>query len=155
GNGTGTVTSTPAGINCGQGQTACTASFPVGTQVTLNANPGSNTQAPSWTGDCTGTSTSTCSLTVNGTSAVSATFPRQTFNLTVSLSGGNSNSGAGADYVNFLVGQTGRSCTLNTPGSSTSTCTFTFDYGTVLSTQIFTGAGSTLSAVTGTGPASS
>jgi hypothetical protein len=41
GSGSGTVTSVPPGINCGVGQTACSASFPTGTLLTLTATPGS------------------------------------------------------------------------------------------------------------------
>ena len=70
---TGTIVSTPAGINC---PGTCSANFDNGTQVVLTETPG----APStfatfggWSGACTGSAT-TCSITVNGTEAVTATF---------------------------------------------------------------------------------
>ena len=76
---TGTVTSSPAGINCSAtSTTTCTASFPPGTQVTLTEAPAS-TPAPgsifsSWSGACTGIAT-TCPVTVSATAtSVTATF---------------------------------------------------------------------------------
>jgi phospholipase C len=68
--GSGTITSTPAGINCPS--TACSASFTQGTQVTLTETPGTNYFFGGWGGSCSGTST--CSLTLNAAASVSATF---------------------------------------------------------------------------------
>ena len=69
--GSGTVTSLPAGINCGA---TCSASFGAGTAVTLTATP---TSAASifigWLGSgCTGTST--CTKTLSAAANVSAAF---------------------------------------------------------------------------------
>lgn len=50
--GTETVTSSPAGINCGGGQTTCSYDFPFGTAVTLSG-PVSQASYPVWTGGCT------------------------------------------------------------------------------------------------------
>jgi len=69
GAGTGTVTSTPAGINC---PTTCSASFPQNTQVTLSETPAANSSFTGWSGACTGAAT--CSVLVNATEAVTATF---------------------------------------------------------------------------------
>jgi phospholipase C len=70
GNGTGTVTSQPPGINCG---TTCSASFGAGTQVTLTATAGANSTFVAWTGG--GCSTSpTCVVTLNASEKVTATF---------------------------------------------------------------------------------
>jgi phospholipase C len=72
GNGTGTVTSTPAGINCTNGATkGCTAVFPDNTQVTLSETPGTNFYFSGWTG-CSGTTT--CSVTVTAAENITATF---------------------------------------------------------------------------------
>ena len=69
GTGSGTVTSSPTGIDCGQ---TCSASFASGTSVTLTATPDSGSVFGGWTGACTGTST--CTLTLTSTQAVTATF---------------------------------------------------------------------------------
>lgn len=69
GSGSGTVTSTPAGINC---PTTCSASFSQGAQVALSETSGTNNSFAGWSGACTGTAA--CSLTVNGAEAVTATF---------------------------------------------------------------------------------
>jgi phospholipase C len=83
GAGTGTVTSTPAGINC---PTACSANFPQNAQVTLSETPGTNSTFASWSGACTGAAT--CSITVTAADSVTATFsPIASYALTVTESG--------------------------------------------------------------------
>ena len=69
GNG-GRVVSDPAGIDCG---TACTANFVPDNAVTLTAIPGTGYIFGGWGGDCAGT-TNTCTLTMNGTKKVTASF---------------------------------------------------------------------------------
>src|ERR1700736_3663762 len=69
GNGAGTVTSSPAGINCGQG---CSASFNSGTVVTLTAAPNANSTFGGWSGGCTGTGA--CTVTLTNSATVTATF---------------------------------------------------------------------------------
>ena len=44
--GNGSVTSSPAGIDCG---TTCSASFPNGTAITLTPRPGSDSNLTAWT----------------------------------------------------------------------------------------------------------
>jgi phospholipase C len=72
GSGSGTVTSSPAGISCAQ---SCTGSFPGGTSVTLTAAPQAQKGSvfANWNGLCTGTGFS-CTFTVNGTGSVTAIF---------------------------------------------------------------------------------
>jgi phospholipase C len=69
GTGTGTVTSSPAGINC---PTTCSASFTQNTQVTLSETPAANSVFAGWSGACTGTAS--CSVTVTATASVTASF---------------------------------------------------------------------------------
>ena len=65
----GTVTSTPANINCGS---ACSAKFPAATKVTLTPTPASGYIFDSWSGDCSGNSS--CSVTMNADKKVTAVF---------------------------------------------------------------------------------
>jgi aryl-phospho-beta-D-glucosidase BglC (GH1 family) len=69
GTGTGTITSTPAGITCG---TACTTSFAVSASVTLVASPASGSTFAGWSGACTGTAT--CTVAMSAARSVTATF---------------------------------------------------------------------------------
>jgi len=70
GNGSGTVTSNPAGINCG---TSCAASFSPGTTVSLAASPASGSQFSGWSTNCTGTGSCNVTLTTSD-EVVTATF---------------------------------------------------------------------------------
>jgi len=69
--GQGSVTSTPAGLNCPSG--ACRATFPARTQVTLTAAATSGSAFNGWSGDCAGTA-STCGVVIDGTKSVTAQF---------------------------------------------------------------------------------
>jgi hypothetical protein len=68
----GTVTSQPAGIDCGA---TCQATFSSGAAVTLTAAPASGASFVRWTGACTGTSPQ-CMVTVSGPSTATATFAK-------------------------------------------------------------------------------
>lgn len=70
GNGSGAVTSTPAGINCGS---SCTASFTQGTVITLAATAATGSTFTGWSGACTG-SVTTCQVTLDAAKSVTATF---------------------------------------------------------------------------------
>ncbi len=67
--GSGTITSSPAGISC---PGTCTADFATGASVTLTATPATNYSFTGWGGACSGTSN--CSVTMTGPETVSATF---------------------------------------------------------------------------------
>ena len=69
GAGTGSVTSTPAGIDCGA---TCSASYDDGTNVTLMATAAAGSQFDGWSGDCTGTGS--CTVTMSAARSVTATF---------------------------------------------------------------------------------
>jgi hypothetical protein len=69
--GTGSITSNPAGINCG---TTCTASFPANTSVTLIATA-STGQFLGWNGGlCTGSTILTCTVVLSSNLTITATF---------------------------------------------------------------------------------
>ncbi len=69
GAGTGTVTSSPAGINCGS---TCTASFADGSAVILTATADAGKAFAGWSGACTGTGP--CQVTMSANQSVSASF---------------------------------------------------------------------------------
>ncbi len=82
GAGTGTVTSSPTGINCGA---TCSASFNAGASVTLDATASAGSIFTGWSGACTGTGT--CVVTIDAAKSVTAIFDLQTFNLSVAKAG--------------------------------------------------------------------
>lgn len=88
GDGSGTVTSAPAGINCG---TDCTEAYPVGTQVILTAAPSGTSTFTGWSGACSGSDN--CVVTMNSPQNVTATFAGPAApvisNLNVSVTGVN------------------------------------------------------------------
>jgi len=68
--GIGTVTSSPAGINCGS---TCSASYVSGTTVTLTATPGLLSGFGGWSG-CDSVSGNTCTVNMNSARSVTADF---------------------------------------------------------------------------------
>jgi YVTN family beta-propeller protein len=80
GGGSGTVTSTPSGINCG---TTCAASFDTGTQIALTAAAASGSTFAGWSsGGCSGDQS--CTLTLSANTTVNASFVADTVgNLTL------------------------------------------------------------------------
>ena len=99
GDGSGTVTSSPSGINCGVG---CSYSFASGTEVTLTATPsGDYNTFDGWSGEgCSGTGT--CVVTMSAAKNVTATFSQTTpdqFAVIVSYAGtgeGTTNPASGS-----------------------------------------------------------
>ena len=87
GSGSGTVTSTPAGINC---PATCSAAFPQNTQVTLTETPGSNAVFSSWSGACSGATS--CDITLSAADSVTADF-------SASTTGGGGGGAAALIYV--------------------------------------------------------
>jgi hypothetical protein len=99
--GTGNVTSSPAGINCG---TTCSASFASGTSITLFASPTTGRFA-SWTGGpCTGSTNPSCTFTLGANTTATASFANKLTFIESTLPDGN----VGADY----------SVSINTTGGS-------------------------------------
>ena len=75
--GNGTLSSTPAGIQCGA---TCSANFVEGIQVSLSATASAGSTFAGWSGDCTGAGA--CSFSMNATRNVAATFNAAPFTLT-------------------------------------------------------------------------
>ena len=85
GTGSGTVTSNPSGINCGED---CNEVYDQGTNVTLTAVPAAGSTFTGWSGGgCSGTGA--CTVTMNAAKSVPATFNLQAagYTLTVSKTG--------------------------------------------------------------------
>lgn len=76
GTGSGTVTSSPAGIDCGSSCSTSSSSFAAGTAVTLTATPDSGSAFAGWSGGgCSGTGP--CTVTMSSDQTVTATFNAQ------------------------------------------------------------------------------
>jgi hypothetical protein len=69
GTGSGTVSSSPAGIQCG---TTCTQAFAHGAEITLSASPAAGSTFAGWAGACSGTGA--CTATMDADRSVTATF---------------------------------------------------------------------------------
>jgi hypothetical protein len=106
--GPGIVTSVPAGIACGSGQTACSAIFDHGTTVTLTPDPDEPATFVGWSGGCS--DTGPCIVTMYQDESRTATFfgqvatpsgshPSGTYYDTFSLSIATSTSSATIRYT--------------------------------------------------------
>ena len=84
GDGSGSVSSSPVGIDC---PTDCSEAYDDGTVVTLTAVAATGSDFSGWSGEgCSGTGT--CQVTMDAARSVTATFdpePTPTFLLTVTL----------------------------------------------------------------------
>lgn len=115
--GAGTITSSPAGINC---PTTCTASFAQGTQVTLTETAGTNFFFAGWSGSCTGMGA--CTVTMTAAATVSATFTAGD-TVTVVIASAPAGSAATGTVTSSPTG-------INCSATSTTTCTASFPPGT-------------------------
>jgi alpha-tubulin suppressor-like RCC1 family protein len=88
GTGSGSVVSSPAGIDCGS---TCSASFNADSQVTLTATAASGSSFTGWTG-CDGASGTTCTVTMSAARSVAATFDKVLYTLTVNRADAGSGS---------------------------------------------------------------
>ena len=113
GNGFGSITSSPPGINCTSG--SCSAPFTPGSPVILIAVPANNSNFAGWSGNCTGSSAST-TVTMLGDKTCVATFSLVSEGLTVTKNG----TGSGT----VTSSPAGISCGV--------TCSFAFAFGTTV-----------------------
>lgn len=132
GTGTGTVTSTPGGINCGSD---CSERYQPATALQLHALPDAGSRFGGWSGACTQT-TSDCAITVNGSTTATAVFVRT--------------------YALSVTASTGGAVTSNVPGITCgSDCSENFDAGTLITLTASASSGYTFSgwngACSGTG----
>lgn len=133
GAGAGTVTSNPAGINCGAG---CQADFAPGTLVVLTATPGAGSTFAGWAGSgCTGTGV--CTVEMTGNKSVVANFSPTPVPTTLTVA----TSGTGSGTV--TSSPAGIDCG--------STCAADFDSGTSVTLTAAPAAGSTFSGWSGGG----
>lgn len=80
GTGSGTVTSSPAGINCGDD---CSEVYDYGSVVTLSAAAAAGSTFTGWSGACTGTGD--CVISMDAARSVTATFTLEEYTLTVNV----------------------------------------------------------------------
>jgi Divergent InlB B-repeat domain len=136
GSGTGTVESSPAGIECGA---KCAASYVLGTSVTLSAVPGPNSLPVEWSG-CgkivEAGDEKTCEVTMSAVKAVTATFDLNQVQLKVTEAG----PGTG-----ILIG-TGPGAVTSSPAgiSCGATCASDFDQGSTVTLTAAEGLNSEL-----------
>jgi hypothetical protein len=83
GDGNGTVTSAPAGVQC---PSTCSATFVSDSQVTLTAAAGADSLFTGWTG-CDSISGAACTVTMANARSVTAIFMLRRFTLTVTKDG--------------------------------------------------------------------
>ena len=132
GNGTGTITSSPAGISLRSGL-RCDP-YDHGTQVTLTAAPAVGSTFAGWSGGgCSGTGT--CIVTMTAATTVTATFTLDQYNLTVTRSG----SGTGV----ITSSPAGISCGAD--------CSELYDHGTQVTLTAAPAVGSTFAGWSGGG----
>jgi alpha-tubulin suppressor-like RCC1 family protein len=129
GTGEGTVTSTPAGIDCGA---TCSAAYDSGTIVTLTATPAGDSTFTGWSGGgCASTNPCTITLTANTTVIATFSAPRPTLTVTP--------QGTGAGTVTSTPA--GIDCG--------ATCSAAYDSGTVVTLTATPDADSTFVGWTG------
>jgi hypothetical protein len=80
--GVGTVTSSPAGINCGS---SCSSDYVINTAVALTASPAANSVFVGWSG-CDSVSGATCNVLMSSAKSVTANFDLKRFTLSVTIS---------------------------------------------------------------------
>ena len=122
GTGAGTLTSNPAGIDCGGD---CIGTYPGGTNVTLTPKPTAGSRFAGWSGGCSGTTTCQVASTVTVTATFNVLPPPGTFTVTI-LKGGD---GTGKVVSTPTGIDCGATCSFNFFNNTTVTLTATADAG--------------------------
>ena len=129
GSGTGSVTSTPAGINCGA---TCSAEVNSGDSITLTAAASADSTFAGWSGGgCYGVGT--CVVTPTAATSVTATFTLSTYTLSVT------NAGAGDGTVTSAP--SGINCGID--------CNEVYNHGTSVTLTATASSGSTFAGWSG------
>jgi uncharacterized repeat protein (TIGR02543 family) len=156
-NGSGSISSSPSGINCGS---TCSSSYTSGTQVSLYATPASGYTFNGWSGNCSGSGA--CTVTMDSNKSITANFAVDTSRIisigkigtgggTVIRAGGNLNCGstcaetlaqgatvslsATAAAGSTFVGWSGGTC------SGAGSCSFTLNSNTTVNATFNTTSG--------------
>ncbi len=119
--GAGTVTSNPAGIDCG---TDCSENYSSGTVVMLTATADAGFTFIGWSSACTTTASGDCQVTMNAAKSVTATFNKlPSFTLKITKTGsGRGTVQSGEGKINC-----GTTCSANYPSGTRVTLTATPD----------------------------
>ena len=143
GTGNGTVTSSPAGINCTitngvAAATGCSAQFTSGVTVTLTATAKSGSSFVGWLGACTGLVS--CRPVMNQNQAVTARFLKGPF--TLKIAGGGSGTGSGR--VRSQTGLTPAiNCTITSGTAAATGCSASYPAGKVVTLTATASTGQT------------
>jgi uncharacterized repeat protein (TIGR02543 family) len=128
GSGSGTVSSSPAGIDCGS---ICSADFPKNTSVSLTATAATGSTFTGWSGACSGNAA--CTLVMDDAKSVTASFTLNTYLLTISK-----------------IGTGGGSVTSAPAGIDCgATCSASFNYNTSVTLTATAATGSTFTGWSG------
>jgi uncharacterized repeat protein (TIGR02543 family) len=119
GTGSGKVSSSPTGIDCG---TDCSESYVQGTEVTLTARAGRGSTFEGWSGGCSGTST-TCTVTMTEARSVTATFTKSSTTTTLTLTVSKDGTGSGKVTSSPAGIDCGRDCSETYPSGTDVTLT--------------------------------
>jgi hypothetical protein len=130
GMGTGTVTSNPAGIDCGSNGSSCSSSYNTGTSVALTPTPDPSSDFGGWGERCTGTGS--CALDMTADKQVTATF-------------------ALGPVLNINFSGTGTGTVTSSPSGVTCSgvCATNFSTGTVVTLTAVADSGSTFTGWSG------